>query len=252
MKTTSTAITILSLALLVLWITGHACANDVWTVPVSDGKTETIQVDYSVCAVDLSLYYDSLRQIFPQNFIGSDPAQDRYQYQFKNLSIVKIGAWAEYEVLALTCTAAHHMSLMLKDANGKLRIAYLQFGSADMDAKPFVRKIGDDLLLCYAARIPGTGNNYIEHYFIYDQNLHRPKLLNVSAISEAIAKAIPTGFGVWKGGGLDIATLKYRNYVWQRDDANCRPTGGSIELALSISDGKIVVVNSFYDPKARP
>jgi hypothetical protein len=100
--------------------TGQAKASDVWTVPVSDGKTESIQVDYSVCSVDLSAYYDSLRRIFPDNFIEAEAAKEREQYQLRNLAITRIGEWMEYEVFDLTCTAAHHKSLMLKDAGGKL------------------------------------------------------------------------------------------------------------------------------------
>jgi hypothetical protein len=129
---------------------------------------------------------------------------------------------------------------------------YLQFDPNIIKAQPFIRKVGNDLLLCYVARISGTGNNYVEDYFIYDRNLHRPKQLDLSAIEVAITKALPSGYDVWKGGGLDIAALKYRNYVWQHGDGNCCPTGGTIELTLSISDGKIVVVNSLYDSKARP
>lgn len=260
MKVAAIVVSLVALALLALWFTEHAWhserveSNDVWTVPVSDGKTETIQVDYAVCSVDLAAYYDSLMGIFPGNFLAAEAAKDREQYHFKNLAITRIGSWAGYEVLGIVCRAADHMSIALKDAAGNLRLAYLEFGTDPPGTyvMPTIRTSGNDSLLCYKKRVPGTGNFYIEHYFFFDQQLRRPRLLDLSAIETAITKAVPSGFGVWKGGGLDIAKLKYWHYVWQRGDANCCPTGGTIALALSISDGKIVVVDSRYDPTARP
>lgn len=66
---------------------------------------------------------------------------------------------------------------------------------------------------------------------------------------EAAQSVLPSGYGVWKGGGLDMSTQRYYMPVWKKGDANCCPSGGTVEIRFRLQDGRIVVTSKHYNPK---
>ena len=108
-------------------------------------------------------------------------------------------------------------------------------------------KAGADELLATRDAIPGTGNNYYEDYWWFGPD--GPVRIDIESISEVVKSLLPAGYGVWKGGGLDMKALSYRSPVWRSGDANCCPTGGTVDLKLRIDRGQLSVTARNYDPK---
>jgi len=104
-------------------------------------------------------------------------------------------------------------------------------------------------VLSTRSRIDGTGNFHYEDYFAFDQRKKIPVNLQPDrSIEAATKKLLPAGYGVWKGGGFDLATMTYKYAVWKEKDSNCCPSGGNIELHLQIKGGRIVVNKASYLP----
>ena len=101
-------------------------------------------------------------------------------------------------------------------------------------------------VLIYRTRVPGTGYFFIEYYFIYDKDKKTPVRINMSGIYNSLSRALPKDHSVWKGGGLDFEKITFSHAVWKDGDANCCPSGGRVDLKLSLKDGKIIVVEERY------
>ncbi len=104
-------------------------------------------------------------------------------------------------------------------------------------------------VLSTRSRIDGTGNFHYEDYFSFDQRKKIPVNLQPDrSIEAATKKLLPAGYGVWKGGGFDLATMTYKHAVWKEEDSDCCPSGGNIELQLQIKGDRIVVNKASYLP----
>ena len=139
-------------------------------------------------------------------------------------------------------------SILVEVAPDRYREIYHLEPPAAILKPAFIFKAGGEYLLGTNDEIPGTGNYYYEDYWWFGPD--GPVRVNIEAIGEALKSALPPGHGVWKGGGLDIENLRYRSPVWKDGDANCCPTGGSVELTLALDKGKLTVTKVRYDPKA--
>lgn len=229
--------------------------SNVWDVYVDDGKSDIISFDYGANEVSLDNYFEFLKKICYWNVIddpkGIVTESDREPYLLKNLKVTKVGFWSGYEVLDITNNTIKHKAIILKDENNKIFILYMHFSDAvsEISESPRIINIQGNELLSYKTRVPGTGNQSVELYYKYDIKKKSPVLLDFSEIISEISKIIPKGYGVWKGGGLDLKNLQYSQSVWKPNDANCCPTGGSINLQLSIDKYKIIVINSNYNSK---
>jgi hypothetical protein len=67
-------------------------------------------------------------------------------------------------------------------------------------------------------------------------------------IGDAAASVIPSGMGIWKGYGLEVASLNSTVAVWKEGDARCCPTGGSVEVQFRIVHGTIEITSKHYTP----
>ncbi|MBI5083027.1 MAG: hypothetical protein HZB13_00290, partial [Acidobacteria bacterium] len=90
--------------------------------------------------------------------------------------------------------------------------------------------LSGETVLATRDRMSGTGANYVEAYWVFDDG--GPVLLDQSVILSALKEVLPKGLGVWKGYGLDMKNLCFRMPVWRDGDANCCPSGGSVALQI--------------------
>lgn len=97
----------------------------------------------------------------------------------------------------------------------------------------------------------GTGRQMTAVYFLIDGDTIK-RLHTKSGFKQAFSGLLPDGHGIWKGGGLDLRTLTYRKPVWRDSDANCCPSGGSVEIEFRIDDDQLVPIRSVYLPPESP
>jgi hypothetical protein len=110
----------------------------------------------------------------------------------------------------------------------------------------FVSDVGQGKILVTSERISGTGNGYEEHYWTFDKD--GPIPLDLSVIAETLAKTLPAGMVVRKGGAFSIGTSTYDSGVWQEADPNCCPTAGDVHLKFALKNHKLVVVDQRFEP----
>jgi hypothetical protein len=59
---------------------------------------------------------------------------------------------------------------------------------------------------------------------------------------------LPLTYVARKGGNFDLASLKYVNNIWKKDDPNCCPSGGRIVITFKFEKGQVIIDNANYDP----
>ncbi len=138
----------------------------------------------------------------------------------------------------------------MRDGNRGHWILCLQlyWCSASFEILPLLHEVAGQSVLSIRIRIPGMGNFYIECHQIIMRKTGLPQMVDVSAIDQAIMAAVPNGWGVWKGGGLEFDRLRFSSPIWQPRDGNCYPTGGHIEMKLTLTGDIITVSHVRYDP----
>jgi hypothetical protein len=170
--------------------------------------------------------------------------------------VKRIGTWAGQAVVDV---------LLTNEASGRPFGKFVLIGKAGL-FRPVVWLLNDvgvefspsrivtvagTSVLVSRHRIPGTGNGYLEDYITFDRQNRVPVHLPIATvISAELKRLLPPGRGVWKGGGFDVESLRYRNYVWNDRDANCCPSGGKVDIQLALRDNAITVVNGAYLPEA--
>ncbi|MDH4481453.1 MAG: hypothetical protein QE279_01950 [Rhodoferax sp.] len=168
------------------------------------------------------------------------------QYTKKFLKIRNIGTWGKWNVIDVSNANINHKGILLQDKNKKYYILYLQFDEAiSVDFLPFIANVQGREILIADVELSGTAREHTENYFVLD-SLGNPAKIDLSAIRKAINKAVPTGWGVWKGG-IDIRDPAYSSPVWKRNDANCCPTGGEITIHFSLVGAALQVNRVHYD-----
>jgi hypothetical protein len=141
-------------------------------------------------------------------------------------------------------------SILVQSSAGAYReIYHLQPTNALISPSFFVRAGPDEILVTYDL-IPGTGSQIYEDYFWFGPD--GPVRINTGPISEALKSILPEGLGVWKGGGLDMKSLKYHMPVWKEGDANCCPTGGMVDISFRLEAGRLLITRKHFDPLAKP
>jgi hypothetical protein len=61
--------------------------------------------------------------------------------------------------------------------------------------------------------IPGTGSFVVSAYFEVMNDTVRA-IDYVVVLNQTLKELLPASCGVWKGGGFDIETLRFKNWVW--------------------------------------
>jgi len=109
-----------------------------------------------------------------------------------------------------------------------------------------VANVDGEEVLYYSSRISGTGGFTSEWYLILDRGVPRNVEYRTVLMAE-LKKLLPENYGVWKGGGFDLKTLTFSHGVWKDGDANCCPSGGSVEIVLGFEKGRFFVKSSHWE-----
>ncbi len=119
-----------------------------------------------------------------------------------------------------------------------------------MENRPELFTLSGQSVLGFRAHEPGTGNFWAEHYFVYEGKLKKPVEIDQSAIRRAIDDALPNGYEVRKGGGLDFKALRYESPIWKDGDGNALSSGGRVLLELALDGSTLRVESVEYTPQA--
>lgn len=141
-------------------------------------------------------------------------------------------------------------SIVVEVSPGLFREIYHLQPTAALIEPSFVVKAGSEEILGTHDLIPGTGNNFYEDYFWFSSA--GAARIDIETIGEAMKSVLPKGYGVWKGGGLDMAALSYHNSVWKEGDANCCPSGGAVDVRFRLDGSRVIVTSKNFDPSAKP
>jgi len=231
--------------------TGHD--EMAWTMWVEDGKSGRMEIRYTPFLRFADSYLATIQRICDWNVVdypgGTISPETRAQFTPPHLTIREVGQWGPYAVLDCTNADIKHKGVVLRDGNGRHWLLYLQFYwcTASSDFLPLLHEVSGQQVLTIRTRIPGTGQHFIEYHYIMSRKTGLPQAVDVSAIDRAIMSAVPKGWEVWKGGGLEFDRLRYSSPIWQPGDANCCPSGGKIEMTLTLNDEIIAVSQVRYD-----
>jgi hypothetical protein len=221
-----------------------------WTVWVADGKNDLKQLELITAKSPLDNYKENMALIHPWDFGRVYDSNDWTQIKLGTPEITCIGEWGEYIVYDLTDRENVCKQIMLKDKSGNYRIIYSQLPwcTAGVEDLPYIITIQEIPVLVYRTRVPGNGNQFLEYYFVYDNNKRKPFRIDTSEIQVSLSRILPEGCSVWwDGGGLNIEKMIYSTAVWKEGDGHSRPTGGRVDLKLRLENGKIVIVEEKYD-----
>ncbi|MHC4132705.1 MAG: hypothetical protein ACYSSP_04615 [Planctomycetota bacterium] len=240
-----------SFSTILLVHTGCARQAQKWTVWLADGKSDPKELSLIPAKSPFDNYRENMALIHPWDFGKNRDVNDYTRIKLGEPNVTYIGKWEEYDVYDLTDNENKCKQIMLKDKSGNHKIIYSQLPwcTAGVDDLPHIVTIQGISVLLYRTRVPGTGFLFIEYYFIYNKYNNRPVLIDTSAISESLSSLLPKGYSVWKGGGFNIEKMTFSHAVWKNGDGNCCPTGGRVDLKLSLKNGKIIVVEERYDPQ---
>ncbi len=195
------------------------------------------------------------------DFCGACTPQDKATAHSKHkfrTELKKVGELGGYPIYDLFYFFDDHIgtgeidwkSILVSVSPGQFHeIYHLQPPSAQITPS-FLLKAGGEEILATRNLIPGTGNQYDEAYWWF--GAAGPVRIDIESISDVLSSILPAGFGVWKGGALDMGTLTFRSSVWRTGDANCCPTGGAVTLQFRLDGGRLVVTKKNYDATAKP
>ncbi len=196
--------------------------------------------------------YDFCGACTPKNKAAAH-AQHKFKTELKKVG--DLGGYAIYDLFYffddhITTGQVDWKSILVSVSPGHFREIYHLQPPAAQIGPSSVMTAGTENILATRDLIPGTGNQYDEAYWSFGPN--GPVRIDIESISEVLTSVLPAGFGVWKGGGLDMKTLTFRNWVWKPDDANCCPTGGAVTIRFQVDHAQLLVTEKNYDPNSKP
>jgi hypothetical protein len=180
-----------------------------------------------------------------------------FQHRFKT-EVRKVGTLHGFAIFDVFYCFDDHVdskeidwkSILVEVSPGQFREIYHLQPLAAQIRPSFLLKVSSERILATSDLIPGTGNYSYEDYFWFSHA--GPSRIDFQPIRSAAQSILPADFGIWKGGGLDLLALRYYTPVWRQTDANCCPTGGSVDVRFRIDDGRIVITKKQYDPTPEP
>jgi hypothetical protein len=175
----------------------------------------------------------------------------RTHHRFKT-ELRRVGSLSGFAIYDLFYRFDHHIesgeidwkSILVEVSPGQFReIYHLQPTTAKIGPS-FLLKAGGKEILGTRDLIPGTGAYAYEDYFWFSAG--GATRIDLKPVNQAVEQVLPIGSGVWKGGGLDMRALRYRMPVWKSGDANCCPSGGTVEVTFKLERGEVVVTGKHY------
>jgi hypothetical protein len=195
------------------------------------------------------------------DFCGACTPQDktaaRTQHKFKT-ELKKVGALNGYAIYDVSYFFDDHVSIRQVDwksilvavSPGRYREIYHLQPPAAQITPSFLMMAGAEEILATRNLIPGTGNQYDEAYWWFGPD--GPVRIDIESISDLLPSILPAGYGVWKGGGLNMKTLTFRSSVWKPGDANCCPAGGAVTSRFRLDRERLMLIEKSYDATAMP
>ncbi len=182
-------------------------------------------------------------------FHALDGQEDSGRFTFRfhpdDLQIDDIGRWENFDVFHTFDSNQWHRAVLLRDDSGLWHFLQAAFWFENcMDSLPEIWSVDGLSILASRVPIPGNGGWWQEEYWVLPPGADWPVLLDVSAVPATARRIVPagclsgTGF---RSGSWDLQNLRYSSFVWRPDDGSCCPSGGSVDMALSIIDGTRVV-----------
>jgi hypothetical protein len=101
-------------------------------------------------------------------------------------------------------------------------------------------------LLRLPVRLAGSGALNADFYFVWLDGAWR----EIDAHSWLRALVLPRGHGIWKGVAVNPVQFAARSDVWRDADGNCCPSGGAVEVELTLERRTLVVRRQHYRPAA--
>ncbi|MSP81668.1 MAG: hypothetical protein EXQ94_01750 [Alphaproteobacteria bacterium] len=65
---------------------------------------------------------------------------------------------------------------------------------------------------------------------------------------DGVIAELPADLGIWKGVPVDYLTMRGQSPLWRATDANCCPTGGTVDLGFALDGDRLVVREVVYRP----
>jgi hypothetical protein len=247
----------MKIAVAMTWILIVPCTSAAWDRHVLSGKGEFVDspAPHPLAYFTRDPFLRDDGDQFCADCSAAGKAQVHEAHKFKT-ELQKVGRIGGFDVFDLyyyfdddaSTGQIDWKSILVETASGQYReIFHLQPTQAMIQPAYFVDAGGEQLLATRDV-IPGTGNNYYEDYWWFGPE--GPVRINLEVIATALRSSLPPGYGVWKGGGLDLPHLVYRSSVWKDGDANCCPTGGTVEILFRLQGGQLVATKTEFDRKA--
>jgi len=154
---------------------------------------------------------------------------------------VNVGRWGQYTVWDYTSSEQKMKHIVLEDAKGQYRTLLYQnkWCTADVTDSPEIFEVCGQSVLGYRTRIPGTGHFFIEHYWVLDEHSGYPVLVD----DTNIRCAVPDGYEVRKGGGLDFKAMSYSTSIWGDPKSPNAPVDEYVTMRLTLKGAKLHVLS---------
>ncbi|MCW3475090.1 lysozyme inhibitor LprI family protein [Limobrevibacterium gyesilva] len=117
-------------------------------------------------------------------------------------------------------------------------VVWAQGGSTQFGAPGIVTNPAGPFLLLPGHSL-GTGDYSAEALYAWRDGTWRE--VDIESWVEALGQRLPKGLGAWKGIYPDWLSMTARTDLWQDQDANCCPTGGSAEIALRLNGLRVAI-----------
>ncbi len=243
--------------LVVLALIAVSANNALWQRHVLSGKGETFDrpEPHALAYFTEDAFLRDDGDDFCADCTASGKAKVHLQHRFKT-ELKEVGRLKGFKIYDLYYRFDENVdgaevnwkSILVEVSPGLYREIYHLQPTNALIKPSYIGKAGSEEVLVTHDVIPGTGNYSYEDYFWFSPG--GAARINVEEIGAAVQALLPKGYGVWKGGGLDMQAMKYRWGVWKEGDANCCPSGGTVEVEFRLEENRIVVTKSHYDPKA--
>jgi hypothetical protein len=153
--------------------------------------------------------------------------------------------WEPYDVFLIT--RGYGTQVILADDEGQYHLLVLDlvsWGPPSLD----VVQVGDRPVLAYHASMGGNSCNELTGFFVQEGD--DVAVVKVDeAIQAALEKVLPDGCFVWNGGGFDLASLTYKQFVWGGNDCHANPTYGTVRIEFDLVGHDLVARHCRYSPK---
>ncbi len=142
-------------------------------------------------------------------------------------------------------------ALFLDDGTGRISRFLTRLDELDLYASaPSISTNGPDTLLELPVDVSGTGAFSDNDTFRFDQD-HWTRL-DTQCWQADLGKRIPRGTSINKGVNLNLGSLTAQAWLYREADANCCPTGGSVDVKLKRTGDRLVIESLRIDRTARP